>query len=83
MSDATSAAILGGTLGGICGLAAVSILVMRTTCPNLFARYFGWRTDTSSFVPTDNPMLTIKTPREQSLKVYRSNKEFTSSRRLT
>lgn len=78
MNDTMLPAVIGGTIGGVCGLAVCSIVIMRTTCPNLFARYFGWRTETVSFVPPES--LTIKTPREQSLRVYRSN---SGSRRIT
>lgn len=86
MSD-TAAIVMGSIFGGLGGCVACTILVVRLTCPNLFARYFGWRTETVSFVPsevvTPNPTLTIKTPREQTLRVYRSNKELSGSRRLT
>lgn len=83
MSDTTLPAVIGGILGGIGGITVCGILVMRTTCPTLFARYFGWRSETSSFVPSENPILRISTPKEHPMNVYRSNKQLTGSRRVT
>jgi len=79
--DAAPEVVIGSTIGGVAACFLGSLLIVRCSCPTLFARYFGWRTDTVSFVPPES--IRIENPVPPSLKIYKPQKEFSKTRRLT